>query len=179
MALGATLLQFKIQVSDVDRGFYETLELRVARHPSESAPYLLTRVIAYALNAQQGIEFSAGISSPDDAPIYVKDLTGAIVTWIDIGNPAAKRVHKASKAAKNVRIYTYRDPRLLLDEMTSEPIHRVQTIEVFSLSPSFVRELEVTIEKLNSWELLLTQGELAITVRGKTIAGEIQAHRIA
>lgn len=178
MALNSTIVRFKIDVSDVDRGVYETLELRVARHPSESGPFFLTRMIAYALNVQEGIEFSDGISSPDDASIYVKDLTGKNLTWIDIGNPSAKRLHKAAKAAKLVRIYTYRDPELIRDEIAREKIHRQELIEVYALPPKFLTSLETTLERDNAWALLYDDGELSITVNGKTVHGEMTQHRL-
>src|SRR5437762_10755114 len=99
MALTATMYNFDIELADADRRLYESLELRVARHPSESAEYLVTRVLAYALEFADGIEFSRGISDPDEAAISVRDLTGALKAWIEIGNPDAARLHKASKAS--------------------------------------------------------------------------------
>lgn len=173
MALNSTIIRFQIKLSDIDREIYETLELRVAQHPSESEIFLLTRVIAYALNIQEGIEFTPGISSPDDAAIYVKDLMGQIQTWIDVGNPSAKRLHKASKAAKKVKIYTYRDPQILLDEMKDQEIHNRKQIEIFALSPKFLNELASTLDRDNAWEFLQTQGELSITANDHSVQGEI------
>src|SRR5262245_43082790 len=98
MALTATIHHFEIALSDVDRGVYETLDLRVARHPSESARYLFTRTLAYCLSYEEGIAFSkGGISSTDEAPITVRDLTGVLRAWIEIGSPSAERLHKAAK----------------------------------------------------------------------------------
>src|SRR5213075_119026 len=98
MALGATIYTIEIDLNDSDRGVYESLALRVARHPSESEEYLWTRVLAYALEYEEGIEFSSGgISNPEDPPIAVRDLTGAYRTWIEIGTPDADRLHKAAK----------------------------------------------------------------------------------
>lgn len=171
MALSSTIVRFTVDISDLDRGIYEKLELRVARHPSESVPFLLTRVIAYCLNVQEGIEFSNGISAPDDAAIYVKDLTGIILFWIDIGNPTARRVHKASKAARAVRIYTYRDPKILLAELKGQEIHRPEALEIFALPPKFLDELGETLERDNAWQLLNDGGELSITVKDKTVHG--------
>ena len=75
-----------VTVSDVDRGVYETLDLRVARHPSESMRYLLTRTLAYCLSYEDGIAFSkGGLSSNDEPPIAVRDPTGVLLAWIDIG----------------------------------------------------------------------------------------------
>jgi len=174
MALNSTMFRFTIELSDVDRGRYETLELRVACHPSESAPFLLTRVLAYALNRQDGIEFSKGIASPDDAAIYVKDLTGSILLWIDIGVPSARRLHKASKASKAVKVYTHRDPKLLFDEARGQAIHKVNAIEVISVSPKFITQLEQTLERDNRWALLRDGGELSVTVKDQTVHGELK-----
>ncbi len=178
MALTSTIRRFKIDISDVDRGVYEKIELRVAQHPSESSTYLLTRIIAYALNLKDGIEFSQGISSPDDAAIYVKDLTGKILKWIDIGNPSARRLHKASKAAEAVSIYTYKDPQVLLDEMKGQEIHRPERIKIYSLPSKFLTQLEGSLAKDNSWELLHTQGELSIAVKETTFQSELSSHSL-
>ncbi len=103
MALTATIYNFDIELADTDRDVYESLALRVARHPSESEEYLVTRVLAYLLEFAEGIEFSRGVSDPDEPTIAIRDLTGTIGTWIDIGTPDAARLHKASKAARTRR----------------------------------------------------------------------------
>ena len=95
VALSSTIYTFDIDLNDADRRVYETLALRVARHPSESEPYLLTRVLAYALEYTEGIGFSRGLSEPDEPAIFVRDLTGAIRVWIEIGTPDAERLHRA------------------------------------------------------------------------------------
>ena len=97
MAVSATIYKFDIELADTDRRVYESVELRVARDPSESEEYLVARVLAYLLEFAEGIEFSRGVSNPDEPTIAVRDLTGAITTWIDIGTPDAARLHKASK----------------------------------------------------------------------------------
>src|SRR6185312_6664336 len=114
MAVGATLYTLDIDLADGDRGVYESLALRVARHPSESEEYLVTRILAYALEFREGISFSPGLSDPEEPTIAVRDLTGAIQSWIDIGIPDAARLHKASKAAPRVVVYTHKDPAQLV-----------------------------------------------------------------
>ena len=101
MALSATIYNFSIQLSDVDRGVYEALALKVARHPSETEEHLLTRVLAYCLEFAEGIGFSRGISNPDEPALSVRDMTGALKVWIDIGAPDAARLHRAGKAARD------------------------------------------------------------------------------
>src|SRR5689334_9326308 len=110
MALNSTIYNFDVQLSDVDRGVYETLSLRVARHPSETEDYLITRVLAYCLEYTEGIAFSKGLADPDEPSIVIRDLTGALQVWIEIGAPDAERLHKASKASPRVVLYTHKDP---------------------------------------------------------------------
>src|ERR1039458_430523 len=99
MALTATMHHVEVTLSDVDRSVYESLDLRLARHPSESARYLLTRLLAYCLSYEEGIAFSkGGISSTEEPPISVRDPTGILLAWIDIGSPSAERLPNASKA---------------------------------------------------------------------------------
>jgi len=179
MALTSTLYRFQLKLSDIDRDIYEGIELRVAMHPSESIPFLLTRVIAYALNLQEGLTFTQGIGSPDEPTLQVKDLTGLLLTWIDIGNPTARRLHKASKSAKRVRVYTYRDPAILLTELAGEEIHARDTIEIFSLSPKFLDRLSEFLERDNAWELLHDNGELSISAKGKSVHGELLRHSLS
>ncbi len=178
MAQPSTVYRFKVALSDVDRGCYEELELRLAMHPSESVPYLLTRVIAYGLNYQEGLKLTQGIGNPDEPALEVRDLTGAVKVWIEVGNPSARRLHKASKASDLVRIYTYRDPELILKEARTETIHKVETIEMFSLAPKFLTELGETLERDNAWQLLHTDGELSVTVGGKIVHGELTRHTL-
>ena len=104
MALTATLYNFTIELADVDRGVYESLTLKVAQHPSETEERLVTRVLAYCLEQAEGIAFSRGISDPDEPAITVRDLTGTILAWIEVGAPDAARLHKASKAAPRVAV---------------------------------------------------------------------------
>src|SRR5688572_32055572 len=114
MALGATLYHFEIELSDVDRETYTSLDLRLARHPSENQRYLLTRTLAYCLSYEPGIAFSKhGLSQSDEPPVAVWDDTGALRAWIDIGAPSAKRLHKAAKSGERVAVYTSVALRLL------------------------------------------------------------------
>src|SRR3982750_1541904 len=119
MALGATIYNFDIDLSDTNRNIYESLSLRIARHPSESEEYLVTRLLAYLLEYAEGIEFSRGVSEPDEPAVFVRDLTGTITTWIDIGTPDAARLHKASKSGARVVVYTHKRPEQYLNQVAS------------------------------------------------------------
>src|ERR1044072_1154673 len=129
MAQQATIYNFDIELADSDRGVYESLALRVARHPSESEDHLIARILAYVLEFVDGLAVSRGISEPDEPAIFVRDVTGAIHTWVDIGTPDAARLHKPSKAASRVVVYTHKDPRQFLYRLAGEKIHRADKLE--------------------------------------------------
>jgi uncharacterized protein YaeQ len=173
----SSLHRFRIELSDVDRGVYESLDFRVARHPSESSPFLITRVLAYALNAQEGLEFSpGGLSDVDEPALRITDNQGGHRLWIEIGNPSARKLHKAAKAAKEVKVYTYKDPELLLDEIARNKVHQANRIAIYSLAPKFLDQLAATLERDNAWGLVHTEGSLTLTVGDQAIAGELRRH---
>ena len=180
MALTATVYHWQVALSDVDRGVYETLDLRLARHPSETLRYLLTRALAYCLSYQEGIVFSKeGLCSTEEPPVGVRDATGALVAWIEIGSPSADRLHKASKAADRVALFTSADLALLRREAASRPVHRLESIQVHWLDPAFLDALESRIDRNQSWELVHNDGRLYVTVSGDTVEGELARESLA
>jgi uncharacterized protein YaeQ len=174
VALTATVHHFTVRLSDVDRGVYETLELKVARHPSETDEYMVARVLAYCLEYAEGIAFSkGGLSDPDEPPLAVRDLTGVLKSWIEIGNPDAARLHKAAKAAPRVAVYTHKDPAQLLRSLEGERIHRAERLELYSLGREFISSLARRLGKRNEIELSVTDRHLYATLAGETISGEL------
>jgi uncharacterized protein YaeQ len=176
MALSATVYRFQIDLSDVDRGVYEALDLRVARHPSESMPYLLTRVIAYALLYEEGIAFSKGLSTSDEPALWVKDLQGNLRAWVEVGTPSADRLHKASKASPRVVVFTHHDPRLLTREAESRAIHRVETIEVYAIDSTFLETLAALTDRNVNWTLLRNDGLVYVTAGSETLSTTMTRH---
>lgn len=107
MALKATIYKFNLQVSDLNRQYYQTHALTVARHPSETDERMMVRILAFALHAHEHLTFTRGLSSEDEPDIWQKDLTGIIESWIEIGQPDEKRTRKACGRSKQVYVYTY------------------------------------------------------------------------
>jgi uncharacterized protein YaeQ len=174
VALPSTIYRIQIELSDVDRGVYETLDLRIARHPSESTAYLLTRTIAYALLHEKGIAFSkGGLSSTDEAPISIRDLQGNLRAWVEIGSPSADRLHKASKASPRVVVFTQHDPRLLVNEAATREIHKADQLEVYALDPKFLEQLGALTDRNARWTLLRNDGVLYATVGDKSVSGPV------
>src|SRR5215213_9964214 len=146
MALTSTLYNFTIQLADVDRGVYESLAFKAARHPSETEEYLLTRVLAYCLEYTEGIEFSRGLAEPDEPALRVRDLTGALEAWIEVGAPDAARLHKASKAAPRVVVYMHKDPANFVRQLAGERIHRAESLQLLAVDRDLLAGL---VERLD------------------------------
>jgi uncharacterized protein YaeQ len=178
LALTATIHNFDIQLSDVDRNVYETISVRVARHPSETAEYLIARVLAYCLEYREGIAFSKGLAEPDQPALSVRDLTGALVSWIEIGAPDAARLHKASKAAPRVALYTHRNPAQLLKQYASERIHRAESIELYSFDRELIDPLVASLDRRMTLAVSVSDRQLYIDVAGQSINGTIVRHAL-
>jgi uncharacterized protein YaeQ len=175
LALGATIYNFTIQLSHVDRGVYEALALKVARHPSEAEDYLVTRVLAYCLEFTEGLAFSrGGLSEPDEPALAVRDLTGELRAWIEVGTPDAARLHKAAKVAPRVAVYTHKAPAVLLRSLEGERIHRAEAIELYALDRELVAGFSARLERRMAFALSVTDGHLFVSMEGATLSGEME-----
>ena len=173
MAQTATIYNFDIELADSDRNVYESLALRVARHPSESEEYLVTRVLAYLLEYREGIEFSRGISDPEDPAIAVRNLTGAMVVWIEIGAPDAARLHKASKAAARVVVYTHKDPDQFVRRLAGEKIHRGDDLELYAIDRALIASLVERLDRRVGFSVTIADRELFISIGDETLTGRV------
>ena len=146
MAQTATIYAFSIDLSDMDRGVFETLSLRVARHPSETVEFMVVRVLAYCLEFQEGIELTEGVSSGDEPALLVRDLTGRTTAWIEVGMPDASRLHRGMKLAGRVAVYTHRDTRQLLGQLAGVRIQRGDEIPIRAFDRSGVEAIAALLD---------------------------------
>jgi uncharacterized protein YaeQ len=179
VALSSTVYTLEVDLAHGDRGVYETLSLRVARHPSESEEFFIARVLAYCCEYSPGIEFSAGgLSNPDDPPIAVRDLTGALVAWVDIGTPAADRLHRASKAAARVAVYVHREASQWLDGLRSARVHRAEALELYALDRDLVGALVAKLDRRMSLAVSIAEGEIFAAFDDGTLSGQLTRLRL-
>jgi uncharacterized protein YaeQ len=174
VALSSTVFTFEIDLADANRGVYESLALRAARHPSEADEFLVARVVAYCLEYTPGIEFSRGLCDADDPPIAVRDATGAMQAWIDIGTPSAERLHRASKAVPRVAVYVHKDPRPWLDGLAGSRIHRREALEIHALDRAFISGLAGRLDRRVSFALTVSDGDLSAAFDNGTVDGSIR-----
>jgi uncharacterized protein YaeQ len=178
VALTATIHHFHIDLADADRRRYESLALRVARHPSESEERLLARVLAYALEYTEGIEFSRGLSDPEEPAISVRDATGAVRAWIDVGSPDAARLHKAAKASPRVAVYVHKEPTQYVARLREARIHRAAAIELWAVDRAVLSALVARLDRRVAFSLAVSERELFVAVGSITVTGTLTRHAL-
>jgi uncharacterized protein YaeQ len=140
---------------------------------------MLTRFLAYCLEYAEGIEFSRGVSDPDEPAIAIRDLTGTITTWIDIGTPDAARLHKAAKSGARVVVYTHKDPARLVQQLSGERIHKAESIEIRAIDRALLDALVARLDRRTIWELAVSAGHLYLTTGGVALDGAVEGHALA
>jgi uncharacterized protein YaeQ len=174
MAQASTIYTASVELSHVDRGVYQALDLRLARHPSETAEFLITRLLAYCLEYEDGIAFGDGISAAGEPAVLVRDLTGRVTKWIEVGMPhhpnaqsprvggpgSAERVHRGHKLAGRAAVYTHRDLRQVLAQLDGRGVHRADEVPVYAFPRPFVRRLAAALDRRTAWTFNVIDGEL-------------------
>jgi uncharacterized protein YaeQ len=179
MAAGATIHAFDIELADSDRDVYQSLQLRIARHPSETADHLLARVLAYCLEFDEGISFSNGLFSPDEPAIAVRDLTGQLRVWVDIGAPEAARLHRAAKAAPRVAVYTHKDAAQLAARLGAAHIHRAAELEIHAFDRDWLTALAAGLEKRMEFALTVSERHLYLSRGADTTSAVLERIHLA
>ena len=175
MAIGSTVYNFDVELSDSGRGVYESLSLRVARHSSESMEYLLCRVLAYCFEYVERLEFTKGLDDPEMPAIWAKDLTGRLTHWIEVGAPSADKLHKAAKTGSRVAIYAHKNPATLLEQLRSQNIYRSHEVELHAIAPTFIAEVAEVTERRNVWALSLSEGSVYLDVAGRSFSTSVES----
>jgi len=178
MALTSTIYNASVELNDVDRGVYESLALRLAMHPSETMEYMVTRLLAYCLEYTEGIEMTAGLSDGDEPAIVVRDLTGRVTAWIEVGLPDADRLHRASKLAARVAVYTHRDLRILLGQLEGRRIHRAEEIAIYSFGGTFIRDLAERFQRRVAMSLSVTEQHVYLDIDGHSMTTVVEERRL-
>ena len=168
MALGDTVYVFEIELANSDRDVYESLKLRVARHPSETAEHMLTRVLAYCLEHTEGVALTNGLSEPDEPAITVRDLTGTLRAWIDVGSPEAARLHRAAKLAPRVVVYTHKDAEQLAARLSAERIHRSEALELYAVDREWLANLTPRLARRMEFALTVADRHVYLSLGAET-----------
>ncbi len=163
------IYRFEISLADVDRGTYVDLDLRVAQHPSEDVPFLLTRVLARVLEHEEGLDFGKGLSEADEPALWNRTGDGRVLLWIDVGAPAPDRLHRANKLAERVVVYCHRRPDLLQQRCAKEKVHKGEQIRLVKVPTALLTALEEKLDRNNKWDVSVHEGQVTIVSGGAVL----------
>jgi uncharacterized protein YaeQ len=163
MALKATIYKAELQVSDMDRHYYATHALTIARHPSETDERMMVRVLAFALHAHEALAFGKGLSTDDEPDLWQKDLTGAIDLWIDVGQPDDKRIMKACGRSARVVIYCYSAASNVWWNQVGSRIERAKNLSVFNVPSATSLALAAMAQRTMQLQCSIQDGQAWIS----------------
>lgn len=179
MGTTATIYRFQVELSDIDRGVYETLDLRVALHPSEDEERMVMRVLARAIAHEEGLAFGRGLSNAEDAALWAHGLTGEIATWIDVGLPSAERLHRASKCSTQLLVFTHKPEVALRKEWRTRKIFQAEKIQVYRIPPELIESLTHELARKMSWFVTIQDRVLSVTAGDRSVEGPIEQISLA
>ena len=174
MALKATIFKAELQVSDLDRGHFATHALTIARHPSETDQRMMVRLLAFALNAHEMLEFGRGLSAEDEPDLVQRDLTGAIELWIDVGLPDEREVRKAAGRAKRVIVYTYGGRAAALWwSQNGAALGRLANLSVVDIPEETSTALGAMAGRTMKFDCTIQEGQVWLSHEGSTLHFEL------
>lgn len=168
MALPSTIYRVSIQLSDVDRGVYESLQATVARHPSETEERLVARLLAYALFHEPELAFARGVGAGDEPDLWVKGPDGRVLLWVEAGLPDAERLVKASRHAERVALLACGRTLPLWEQQQRPKLAAVANLTIRRFDQAFVNRLAETLDRSITWTVTVSDGTLYITVGDET-----------
>ncbi|WP_305046849.1 YaeQ family protein [Geoalkalibacter sp.] len=168
MALPSTIHRAVVQLSDVDRGIYETLQVTLARHPSETAQRLVLRLLAYAVCHAPELSFTKGICAGDEPDLWIREPDGRVKLWIEVGTPEPQRLLKACRHAEQVVLLTAGPGRFRWDAQYRELLTGLDNVRVLGVDYDFVSQVATGLERSITWELTISGGSLYLTSAKQT-----------
>lgn len=155
MAIKPTIYKFNIDLSDLNRGYYETLNLTVALHPSETKQRMMARVMAFCVNAQEHLEFTKGLSDVEEPDLWAKTLDGQLSLWIDIGEPDFDRIKKATRLAETVKVYSFNSKSDVWWQQSQAKFSKLKAI-VYQFPWEAIQSLSTLLERTMSMSVTIT-----------------------
>jgi len=161
MALKATIFKSKVQIADMDRDYYAEHQLTLARHPSETDERMMVRLLAFAHNAADSLEFTRGLSSDEEADLWRKNLSGEIDLWIEVGLPTEERLRKASNRAARVLVYSYgrRTAPVWWNKLENQ-LARFDNLRVYHLAADATEQLAAMVERNMDFSITIQDGHI-------------------
>jgi uncharacterized protein YaeQ len=175
MALKATIFKIELSVADIDRGYYADHSLTIARHPSETDERMMVRVLAFALFAHERLEFGPGLSNEDEPDLVLRDLTGAIERWIDVGLPDEREVRKACGRAKDVDVIAYGGRAVdLWWDSARQKLEGQKRLAIYELPADAAQTLAAMAARTMRLQVTIHEGHISITDHDESFGTELR-----
>ena len=169
MALKATIYKATIHLSDMDRNYYDTLQLTIAQHPSETDKRMMVRLIAFVLNAHQDLQFGKGVSDEDEAAIWQINYSEEIKLWIELGQIDEKRIKKACNRSKQVKLYCYGRGVEPWWKQIASKLEQFDTLSIEQFSETTIDALTKLINRTMEFQCSIQDGQLWLTAGDDTL----------
>ncbi|MGB3289912.1 MAG: YaeQ family protein [Burkholderiaceae bacterium] len=180
MALRATIFKLDLHVADMDRGYYGSHTLTLARHPSETDERMMLRVLAFALYAEEGLVFTRGLSTTDEPALWHKDLTGAVLNWIELGHPDERRLLQAGGKSDQVVVFCYGGhASQVWWQGVQAGVARLRKLSVLSVSPAAVQALAGFAQRAMTLHVTIQEGAVLVASDSDSLSVEIDTWRAA
>jgi uncharacterized protein YaeQ len=163
MALKATIYKADLNIADMDRNYYQEHALTIARHPSETEERVMIRLLAFALHADEGLAYGKDLFDVEEPALWLKDLTGAIQTWIEVGQPDERRLMKASGRAEHVVVYSYSAVSHLWFKQIAKQIDRARNITIVNIPAETSAALEKMAKRSMQIQCTIQDGQVWLT----------------
>ncbi len=169
MALKATIYKADLQIADMDRNYYTTHPLTMARHPSETDERMMIRLMAFAIHADESLSFTKGLFDVDEPDLWQKDLTGAIQLWIEVGQPDEKRLMKACGRSEQVIVYCYSATSHIWYKQIANKVERAKNLTIINIDSDASARLEKLAQRTMQLQCTIQDGQIWITDGNDTI----------
>jgi uncharacterized protein YaeQ len=177
MALKATIFKADLHVADMDRNYYGDHALTVARHPSETEERMMVRILAYALHADEALAFGKGLSTDDEPDLWLKDLTGSIDLWIEVGQPDEKRLLKACGRSSQVIVYSYSSNSNIWWNQIGAKVERAKNLRVLNLPPNVGAALANLAQRSMQLQCTIQDGQIWMSGGDQTVQLELDVFK--
>jgi uncharacterized protein YaeQ len=174
MALPSTIYRFSLELSDIDRQVYESLQATVARHPSETEERLVARLLAYALFYEPELAFTKGICVGDEPDLWSKGPDGRLLLWLEVGLPEPERLLKASRHCDRVALVAYGNSLPAWERENLPRFEGTRNLTLISIDRSFIDRLVSHLDRTIRWSVTRTEGTLYLAVAGETLETHLQ-----
>ncbi|KGJ88789.1 YaeQ family protein [Thalassotalea sp. ND16A] len=160
MAIKATIYKATIQLSDMDRNYYQTLSLTIAQHPSETDRRMMVRILAYILNAEDNLQFTKGLSEDDEPEIWLKDYSDVIKLWVDLGQIDEKRIKKGCSRGQQMRLYSYGSSVDIWWSKIKNKLSAFSNLSVIKINEETCEQLVTLVDRTMELQCSIDSGQI-------------------